>query len=97
MTNMATINFDIADYLDSEEMIAEYLNTVLEDGNSSDLIVAIGHIAKAIGMTKIAEKTGMSRPSLYKALSDGAKPQFETVMKVLKAIGGQISVKPMSA
>lgn len=93
---MATTKFDIADYLDSEEMIAEYLNTVLEDGESSDLIVAIGHIAKAIGMTKIAEKTGMSRPSLYKALSDGSKPQFDTIMKVLKAIGGQIQVRPIS-
>jgi probable addiction module antidote protein len=94
---METTKFDIADYLDSEEMIAEYLNTVLEDGNSSDLIVAIGHIARSIGMTNIAKKTGMSRPSLYKALSDGAKPQFETIMKVLKAIGGQINVKPMSS
>ena len=97
MIDMETTKFDIADYLDSEEMIAEYLNTVLEDGDSSDLIVAIGHIAKSIGMTEIAEKTGMSRPSLYKALSDGAKPQFETIMKVLKAIGGQISVKTISA
>jgi probable addiction module antidote protein len=97
MIDMETTKFDIADYLENEEMIAEYLNTVLEDGNSSDLIVAIGHIAKSIGMTKIAEKTGMSRPSLYKALSDGAKPQFETIMKVLRAIGGQINVKPMSA
>ncbi len=94
---METTEFDIADYLDSEEMIAEYLNSVLEDGDSTDLIVAIGHVAKAIGMTKIAEKTGMSRPSLYKALSDGAKPQFETIMKVLKAIGGQISVHPISS
>jgi len=94
---MATSKFDIADYLDSNEMIAEYLNTVLEDGDSSDLIVAIGHIAKAIGMSKFAEQTGMSRPSLYKALSDGAKPQFGTIMKVLRAIGGQINVKPMSA
>lgn len=81
----------------SEEMIAEYLNTVLKEGDSSDLIIAFGHIAKSIGMTKIAEKTGMSRSSLYKALSDGAKPQFETIMKVLEAIGGQIKVKPMSA
>lgn len=53
---MKTTKFDIAEYLDSEEMIAEYLNTVLEDGESSDLVVAIGHIAKAIGMTKIAKK-----------------------------------------
>src|SRR5690554_561724 len=77
MIDMETSKFDLANYLDSEEMIAEYLNTVLEDGDSSDLIIAIGHIAKSIGMTKIAEKTGMSRPSLYKALSDGSKPQFE--------------------
>jgi probable addiction module antidote protein len=90
---MSTTKFDIADYLESKEMIAEYLNTVLEEGSSSDIINAIGHIAKAMGMSKIAEETGMSRPSLYKALSEGAKPQFETIMKVLKAIGGQLNVK----
>ena len=94
---MRTTKFEIADYLDSKEMIAEYLNSVLEEGNNSDVINAIGHIAKAIGMTKIAKETGMSRPSLYKALSDGSKPQFATIMKVLKAIGGQIQVNPASA
>ena len=78
-------------------MIAKYRNTVLEEGNNADIINAIGHVAKAIGMTKIAEETGLSRPSLYKALSDGAKPQFATIMKVLKAVGGQIQVNPMSA
>jgi probable addiction module antidote protein len=92
---MTTTKFDIADYLDNKEMIAEYLNTVLEEGNSSDIIVAIGHIAKAVGMSKIAEETGMSRPSLYKALSEGSKPQFETIMKVLRVIGGQLNVKPI--
>ena len=92
-----TEEFDIADYLDSNEMIAEYLNTVLEDGNDAEIITAIGHIAKAIGMTKIAEKTGLSRPSLYKALSDGAKPQFATILKVLKAVGGQIQINPINA
>ena len=50
--------FDIADYLDSNEMIAEYLNVVLEEGDDSEIVVAIGNIAKAIGMTKIAEETG---------------------------------------
>ena len=92
---METSKFDIADYLDSNEMIAEYLNAVLEEGNDTEVVTALGHIAKAIGMTKIAEETGMSRPSLYKALSDGAKPQFSTIMKVLKAVGGQIRVYPM--
>jgi len=94
---METSKFDIADYLDSNEMIAEYLNAVLEEGDDSEIITAIGHIAKAIGMTKIAEETGMSRPSLYKALSDGAKPQFSTIMKVLKAVGGQMQINPITA
>ena len=94
---MNTSKFDIADYLDSKEMIAEYLNAVLEEGNNTDVITAIGYVAKAIGMTKIAEETGLSRPSLYKALSEGSKPQFDTIMKVLKAVGGQIKISPISA
>ncbi|RNI33487.1 putative addiction module antidote protein [Hanamia caeni] len=94
---MGTSKFDIADYLDSNEMIAEYLNEVLEEGSDSEIITAIGNVAKAIGMTKIAEETGLSRPSLYKALSEGAKPQFSTIMKVLKAVGGQIKVNPITA
>lgn len=93
---MGTSKFDIADYLDNKEMIAEYLNTVLEEGDSSDVVAAIGHIAKSIGMTKIAQETGLSRPSLYKALSEGAKPQFETIMKVLRVIGGEIKINPMT-
>ena len=93
---METSKFDIADYLDSNDMIAEYLNSVLEEGDTSDLIIALRHISKAIGMTKIADETGLSRPSIYKALSDGAKPQFSTIMKVLKAVGGQIKINPNS-
>jgi probable addiction module antidote protein len=94
---MKTSNFEIADYLDNNIMIAEYLNTVLEEGNNDEIIAAIGHIAKAIGMTKIAEETGLSRPSLYKALSDGSKPQFSTILKVLKAVGGQVKINPIRA
>ncbi|MCM0060530.1 MAG: putative addiction module antidote protein [Algoriphagus sp.] len=90
---MKPTKFEISDYLDDPQVIASYLNTLLEEGTSDELIVGLGHITKAIGMTKIAEKTGMSRPSLYKALSEGAKPQFETIHKVLKAIGGKIQVK----
>ena len=93
---MKTSKFDIADYLESNEMITEYLNAVLAEGNDSDVIVAIGNIAKSIGMTTIAHETGLSRPSLYKALSDGSKPQFETIMKVLRAIGGQIQISPVA-
>ncbi len=94
---MNTTKFDIADYLDSKDMIAAYLNTVLEEGTNEYVINAIGYVAKSIGMTKIAEETGLSRPSLYKALSDGAKPQFATIMKVLRAIGGQININPIAS
>jgi probable addiction module antidote protein len=93
---METTKFDVVDYLDSNEMIVTYLNTVLAEGNDADIIVAIGNVAKSIGMSKIANETGLSRPSLYKALSDGSKPQFETVMKVLRAIGGQLQINPSS-
>jgi len=85
--------FDIAEYLDDNEMITEYLNEVLEEGDSTDIISALGHVAKAYGMSKIAEETGLSRPSLYKALSEGAKPQFDTILKVLRAVGTPLHVK----
>ena len=94
---MTTSKFDIADYLDDNKMIAEYLNAVLEEGDSQELVAAIGHVAKAIGMTKIAEQTGLSRPSLYKALNQDSKPQFETIFKVLKAIGGQLKIDSNAA
>ena len=93
---MTTTKFEIADYLENNEMIAEYLNTVLEEGNNDEIVTAVGHIAKAIGMTRIAEETGLSRPSLYKALSNGAKPQFSTIIKVLRALGGQIKISPIT-
>jgi len=92
---MNTSKFDIADYLDSNEMVAEYLNTVLEEGNESDLVVAIGHIAKTIGISKIIEQTGLNRETLNKSLSYESKPQFETIMKILKAIGGKINISPI--
>lgn len=94
---MTTSKFDIADYLDDNKMITEYLNAVLEDGDSKELVAAIGHIAKAIGMTKIAEQTGLSRPSLYKALNQDSKPQFDTIYKVLKAVGGQLKIDSSAA
>ena len=87
--------FEISHFLDSEEMIATYLNTVLEEGDEDDLVVAIGHVAKAIGMGKIAQQTGMSRTSLYKAFAEGANPQFQTVLKVLKSLGSAIKVSPI--
>ena len=88
--------FELSHFLHSEEMIATYLNTVLEEGDEDDLVVAIGHVAKAIGMGKIAQQTGMSRTSLYKAFAEGANPQFQTVLKVLKSLGSEIKVSPIN-
>lgn len=79
--------FDISEYLDSKEMIAEYLTQVLQDGNTDELLVAIGNIAKAKGMAQIANDTGLGRESLYKAFQEGAKPRFETILKVLNSFG----------
>ncbi len=92
MTTKRITKFDIAEYLDDDSMIAEYLNTVLEEGETEDIITALGHVAKARGMSRIAEETGLSRPGLYKALSRGSKPQFETILKVLRAVGGNLNV-----
>ena len=79
--------FDIANYLTSKELIAEYLSQVLADGDTDELLEAIGHIARAKGMTQVATRTGLGRESLYKSLQAGANPKFETVMKVLDSFG----------
>ncbi len=79
--------FDIAKYLDSNEVIAEYLSQILEDGDLDELLLAIGDIARAKGMTQIAKDTGLGRESLYKSFAIGARPRFDTVLKVLNSFG----------
>lgn len=84
--------FDAADYLDSEETIAEYLTAALEDENSDVFLAAISDVAKARGMAAIAKSTGLGRESLYKALAPGAKPRYDTIIKVLHGLGVRITV-----
>lgn len=84
--------FDPSLYLDDEETIAEYLTAALEDDNPDVFLSAVGHVAKARGMSVIARETGLGRESLYKALSPGAKPRYETVQKVLHSLGVKIRV-----
>ena len=86
--------FDVSDYLTDDTVIAEYLNTILAEGDQDLLLSAIGDIAKARGMTQIAEQTGLGRESLYKALTPGAKPRFETIMKVLQSLGVHLTMTP---
>ena len=84
--------FDITRYLESEEAMAEYLSQVLEDGDNNELIRALGHIAKAKGMAIVAKESGLGRESLYKALSEGSQPRFDTISKVINALGLKMSV-----
>ncbi len=92
--NSELIPFDITEYLDSEEAMAEYLSQVLKDGDNEEFLRAIGHIAKAKGMAQIAKDTGLGRESLYKAFRSNAKPRFDTVMKVIDALKLQLNATP---
>jgi probable addiction module antidote protein len=84
--------FDAAEYLDSDETIAEYLTAAMEDPNSDVFLAALGDVAKARGMAQIAKDSGLGRESLYKALQSGAHPRYETVQAVLKALGVKLAV-----
>lgn len=86
--------FDMARYLGSDEAIAEYLTQVLADGDSDELLSAIGHIAKAKGMAQVAKDAGLGRESLYKALAPGAKPRFDTILRVARALGVTLVATP---
>ena len=79
--------FDVSEYLTDEASIAAYLSAVVEENDPKLLIAAIGDIAKARGMSRIATDSGLGRESLYKALNPDSKPRFDTVIKVLGALG----------
>ncbi len=97
MTTQAYAPFDVADYLDTEEMIAEYLSTAMADENPDALLVALSAVARARGMTKIAEAAGLQRESLYKALSPGSHPRFETIAAVMRALNVRLAALPADA
>jgi len=92
-----TTPFDVADYLDSDEMISEYLNVALEDEDPEAFISALGSVAKARGMAQIAKDAGISRESLYKSLRSGSKVRYETVQKILKALNVKLSAEAADA
>jgi probable addiction module antidote protein len=83
---------DRAAYLDNDEMIAEYLSAAAEDASPEVFLAALGDVAKARGMAQIAKDAGLGRESLYKTLSAGAHPRFETINSVLHALGVKFTV-----
>jgi probable addiction module antidote protein len=84
--------FDAADYLDDEEVIAEYLAAALEDPNPDVFLHAVGDVAKARGISKVAKDAGLGRESLYKALAPGAKIRYDTVRKLMDSLGVRLTV-----
>ncbi len=86
--SLKTTKYDVANYLDSDEMIAVYLDAAFESGDLSRIAEALGDVARARGMTKIAKATGLAREQLYKTLSAEGKPELSTVLKVMAAFGG---------
>lgn len=92
-----TTRWDIIEFLDNDEAIAAYLNAVFEAGDPDEIRDALRHVAKARGMTELAQAAGITRPGLYKALSENGNPSFSTVASVLKALGVRLSVTPMPA
>ena len=88
------VPFDAARSLDDEEAIAEYMTAVLEANDSDLLLRALSDVARAKGMAQVAKDSGLGRESLYKALAPGAKPRFETVMKVARALGVKFTAHP---
>lgn len=90
---IAIREYETARYLDSEEMITEYLAACLEDPNPDLFLSALGEVAKARGVAQLAKETGLSRESLYKTFSPGTKPRFETIMKITSALGVPLGIK----
>jgi len=87
--------FDPAEYLETPEAIAAYMTEALETGDPSFVADALGVIARARGMTEVAREAGVSRESLYRALSPDGNPEFGTVMRVAQALGLRLSFTPV--
>ncbi|TXT40624.1 MAG: putative transcriptional regulator [Comamonadaceae bacterium] len=79
--------FDMAEHLDSDQAIAEYLTIVMEENDPSELTHALGTIARARGMTEVARASGLTREALYKALRPNSQPRFDTIARVCSALG----------
>jgi probable addiction module antidote protein len=94
MTKAKLSRFDAAEYLDTRDARAEYLSAALETENVAFVMDSIGVVARAMGMSQVAKEAGVGRASLYKTLRADGNPEFETVMRVLHALGVRLSVEP---
>ena len=90
--SITTKAFDIAEHLETPEDIRDFLNEVAQTGDETDFIHALNTAARAMGMTEVAKKAGVTRASLYKSLSENGNPRFDTISKVTKALGCRLTV-----
>jgi probable addiction module antidote protein len=95
MSTAQTTPFDPAEYLDDSESIAAYLTDALESNDPAFVADALGVLARARGMSEVAREAGVSRESLYRALSADGNPEFATVLKVMRALGLQLLAAPL--
>ena len=93
-TKLKTRPFDEAEFLDTQGRIAAYVEEALETGDTAFIAYALGVVAKAQGMSDIAKRAGLSRESLYRALSAEGNPEFDTVLRVLRALSLSLKVEP---
>ena len=89
---LTTKPFDIAEHLETQEDIREFLQEVANTGDESDFIHALNTAARAMGMTEVAKKAGVTRASLYKSLAENGNPNFTTISKVTKALGCKLAI-----
>ena len=94
MRKVTTRRWDAAEHLESDASMAGYLDAALEDGDPALVTAVLGDIARAKGMTRIAQDTGLGRESLYKALSLGGNPELSTVLRVVRALGLRLGASP---
>jgi probable addiction module antidote protein len=94
---VTTSLWDASEHLETDEDMVLYLEAALEENDSALISAALGDVARAKGMAQIAEKTGLGRTSLYKALSPDGHPEFDTVLKVLEALGLKLCITPIKA
>ena len=94
--SVRTVPFDAAAYLDDDETRLAYLNAVLADGDPGEIVAALGTIARARGMSRVARHAGLGRESLYKALGENGNPAFRTILGVAAALGYRLEARPQS-
>ena len=85
--DVAVSPWDSSEFLDSPEMIEEYLRAAFETDDPRLITLAIGNVAKAIGMSEIAKKSGLNRQNLYRTLAGGSAPRLDTIFGVMRALG----------